>query len=866
MSFIGDMLGTKNTFQAQGVDQSLLGTAYNQDQDSMDRQKQFVNALGAQNGLGNQQDVFGMQRNLAGQLQNIGNGTGPNPALAQLNQATGQNIAAQGALMAGQRGASANSGLLARLAAQQGGALQQQAVGQGATLQAQQQLSALAQLQQQQGQMAGLANQQVNQQQTGLNSLRNAGLQEQSNLMGLQSNANQVNAGVAQQNASMSNAYTGAALNGIGAAFGSMGGSGGGLGGSSGVGTGAAPVKSSAGTWYGADGGSPNGTSMLGGGKVPGQPEVGHNSYKNDTVPAMLSPGEGIIDLNTLHDSGPVGEAARFVLHHINKRNQAMACGGQVHNYADGGKAPPMPDPQKAKEAWDGAQHGQSFSKGWENMKNEASSMMNAVGLGTPSPQASQNKANGGEVQYFANAGEVQPVSEGQQALDDAKGYWENIKSFGSKANDILFSPPGGDKVFYGDRAVSAPMTPQSQPSQNMSQQATPAAPQAPQGMDLSAFKPQNRNAGASNGQGNSQSALGNLYSKYDVNAGINMQEKGLKQEASYQDTMNQAAQKPMDDMHNQLVKMQALTEQNAFNHNADQQKIIDQMQKGSIDPNAYINNMGTGQKVSTAIGLILGGIGGGLTHQENPAMKFLQSQINNDVRAQEMNMGNKHTLLGALEKQYGDKQLALQSAQNIYSMKYENEMKELAAKNGSPLVQSRLLQALGPLEAQRQQNNIQMGMRSAALGQLKNGGDAAAVIPFIVPKEQETKALEQYGKLNELNKLHQDMRESAEHLHGKFMNGALSPNDTNSAKQAFAGAVQKISEGRYNGDAAQKIVDSLLPQTMDNNKSTYENKLKRMDDFFEAFRKEPQTFLNGLGVPTPKMPPRGRPVNQGQK
>jgi len=92
------------------------------------------------------QDVYGQQQGTAGQLQGIVQGTGPNPAMAALNQRTGENVANQAALMAGQRGAGANVGLMARQAAQQGGNLQQQAVGQGATMQAQQSLNALGQI------------------------------------------------------------------------------------------------------------------------------------------------------------------------------------------------------------------------------------------------------------------------------------------------------------------------------------------------------------------------------------------------------------------------------------------------------------------------------------------------------------------------------------------------------------------------------------------------------------------------------------------------------------------------------------------------------------------------------------------------
>ncbi len=186
-------------FQAQGPSKQQVNTSYDQTQDSIAQQKAFVTALQAQNGLGNQQDVFQQQQQLSNQLQGVANGTGPNPALAQLNQSTGQNISNQAALMAGQRGASANTGLIARQAAMQGGNLQQQAAGQGATLEAQQQLAAMGQLQGQQANMANLANTQVGQQQSGLANYGQQTAQQYGTLTGAQNNANNINAQMAQQ-------------------------------------------------------------------------------------------------------------------------------------------------------------------------------------------------------------------------------------------------------------------------------------------------------------------------------------------------------------------------------------------------------------------------------------------------------------------------------------------------------------------------------------------------------------------------------------------------------------------------------------------------------------------------------------------
>lgn len=177
MAFIGSMLGAGQTSDwtaanaplIQGATQQQAQQTYDQAQDALAQQKAFVTATAAQNGLGNQSSVFN-------QLQGVANGTGPNPAQAMLAQATGANVANQAALMAGQRGAGANAGLIARQAGMQGGAMQQQAAGQGATMQANQSLGAL-------GQLGGIAGQQVGQQANATMGYNQAAQGEQNNVL-----------------------------------------------------------------------------------------------------------------------------------------------------------------------------------------------------------------------------------------------------------------------------------------------------------------------------------------------------------------------------------------------------------------------------------------------------------------------------------------------------------------------------------------------------------------------------------------------------------------------------------------------------------------------------------------------------------
>lgn len=384
-----------------GTNTAQIGTAYDANQSALQSQQALLAALQSQNGLGNQSQVYN-------QLQGVANGTGPNPAQAQLAQATGQNTANQAALMAGQRGASSNVGLMARQAAQQGAANQQNSAGQAATLQANQSLNAL-------GQAGNMANTQASQQigattantqanQSEQQILQNALSQQNNANVSMQSNINNANAGLANTSAQGQQQIVGGAMNGAGAAL--MAAHGGVIGSYADGGMSSTQVSGPASSvgkymqgWAGNQAAGPNqvntmaqpasqssqplqqgssnltsgllsglknppmnpmqtttlqsgqaaalggssgsgptgagnlasdfvmsaqggniGSKLKSGGGVPGKALVKGNSYANDTVNAKLSPGEGVIDRETMQDKGPLGHMARSLMDAINSK------------------------------------------------------------------------------------------------------------------------------------------------------------------------------------------------------------------------------------------------------------------------------------------------------------------------------------------------------------------------------------------------------------------------------------------------------------------------------------------------------------------------------------------------------------------
>lgn len=321
------------------------------------------------------------QQQLEQTFLNEGAGAGPNPAQTALAQNTGTNVSNTAALMAGQRGAAANPGLIAAQAAQTGAATQQSVVGQAATLQAQQELAAQqAAAGQQQNIASGVTSEQ------GANTslftgAAGAANTQNSNLIQNYAATQGINAATAAANTGATQKTAGGLLGGIASGIASIFAEGGEVeshepanydegGGvptaaAVGVGTGAlegvasdvggpqsfvgkflksalspgsantttdpfasgiSNLFSAAGNKFGgvlgtntmAKGGmakKPVSGEMLAakGKMVPGTPKVNHDSLKNDTVPAMLTPKEIVLPLSVTQAPDAAAKAAQFV-------------------------------------------------------------------------------------------------------------------------------------------------------------------------------------------------------------------------------------------------------------------------------------------------------------------------------------------------------------------------------------------------------------------------------------------------------------------------------------------------------------------------------------------------------------------------
>lgn len=334
---------------------------------SPEQQAQFASQI--QQSQNNFAALQSRQAQLANALQAQANGQGPNPGQAMLNQATDRNIQQNAGMISSQKGI--NPALAARLSGENAANMSQQAAGQGAIMGAQQQLGAQAQL-------GNLYSNATNQ---NLNNVSTSGGLTNQAALGVQG----INASVAGQNAAANQATTAGLMNGAGSAAMMAALAHGGIVPHMASG-GVAPTQfmssdasqaianqmaQQAGIHTMPTGmnirfavpqktlslDSMPGTAMAGGpmdslglpgssevggavgpaalvansgAVVPGKAKVSGDSASNDTVPAMLSPGEAVIPRSVMDAPNAAEKAKEFIEHLKKQKNKKDLSYGQV--------------------------------------------------------------------------------------------------------------------------------------------------------------------------------------------------------------------------------------------------------------------------------------------------------------------------------------------------------------------------------------------------------------------------------------------------------------------------------------------------------------------------------------------------------
>lgn len=273
----------------------------------------------------------------------------------------------------------------------------------------------------------------------------------------------------------------------------------------------------------------------------------------------------------------------------------------------------------------------------------------------------------------------------------------------------------------------------------------------------------------------------------------------------------------------------------------------------GHIDPNHYFENRGTFGNVRTALGMLLGGIGAGLTGGENPVLKYVNAQIDRDIDSQKANLGKKENLLNANLKQYGNLKDAMVATKMAYAGMMEAQINKLVAQNKSPLAQAQAQKALASMQLELAPKIQELAMRQAGLKMMQQGSNQinpAMQIRFLVPKEQQQEAYKEMQGLENLKKAGINALHVFDQVANMSLSGAFSPRQKAALIGPVVAQLSKDTAGRFTEQDSQMLMP-LMPQVGDP-PDTLKVKRNALNNLLAEKMNSP--LLESFGIASPKL------------
>lgn len=490
------------------------------------------------------------------------------------------------------------------------------------------------------------------------------------------------------------------------------------------------------------------------------------------------------------------------------------------NSYADGGNVDkgPWVDPNKAKANEEDSQKVTSLKEGWENLKKGLSEAFDSGS----SSSSSDSKAKGGMIKNYDEGGDVKPLeiekapdSEQDEQPKDSNQLQAEPVDPNAPENQAP-GPQGQPPVVVNvNGAAPAPQMPA--PMMQAPQQVPPgiAAPGQP-GMPMPANDP-----------------YGTVAAQNAYMAGLNQQKAGMIGAAGAQQQLGTAQAEAYQRARSAEQTLMQDYQKNSQALMTERQNLMNDIKNSHVDPNRYLGSMDTGRKISTGIGLLLAGIGSGLTHQPNLAMQFIQKQIDNDIEAQKSDLGKKNNLLAANMNQFNNLNQAVTMTRVMMNDQVANQLGQAGAMANSASAKSAALQGIGKLNADSANMIGQMSMRNTLIGGANKGIiPPEKIVGFLVPQDERPAAMKELQEaqntsnakdniLNAFDKLSQinTLANRVEHV-------GFTPPQVSAIKDPIIAGLSKQTAGRFTEQDAQ-MVGALFPAPGDSESTINEKRLR---------------------------------------
>lgn len=276
-----------------------------------------------------------------------------------------------------------------------------------------------------------------------------------------------------------------------------------------------------------------------------------------------------------------------------------------------------------------------------------------------------------------------------------------------------------------------------------------------------------------------------------------------------------------------------------------------------TIDPNRYVHNMGTGNKILAAIMMGIGGAGAATARQPNIAYEAMQKAISDDIDAQKADLGKKKSLLSVNMQKYGNLDRATQATMMQMNAIQQGNIAQIAAKNGASINQGNTQYMLGALQNQNLMTKTQLAkdlavqnLRQQALsGNVNPNVDPASLVQHLVPAERQQKVFDEIEAAQNTAanapKILEAFDNAAKNIHAvDFVPGM--DNADQKALEALMGPTFKDVEGTVRQAAMDNMHKNTNPQFGDNDNTT-KTKRAALEGYLRS--KESAPTAKGFGV-----------------
>lgn len=223
-----------------------------------------------------------------------------------------------------------------------------------------------------------------------------------------------------------------------------------------------------------------------------------------------------------------------------------------------------------------------------------------------------------------------------------------------------------------------------------------------------------------------------NYPSSSELNSDISAGVQGVEKEASAQQIQNSAMAKQYQKNMDEQQKYNQMQSDKLNQYQSQYDDMVNKVSSEKIDPEKFWHDKSTPGKISAVIGLMLGGIGAGLTHGPNQAMQMLQKRMETDIEAQKENLGTKKSLLSENLRAQGNLVSATNATRMQMAAMAQGQLLKVAAQTNNPIIAARaqqhaaaIMQGTMPARMQLANNEIQMHIRGDVLRRLSGQGQA---------------------------------------------------------------------------------------------------------------------------------------------